>query len=81
MNLGNQLLIMFGTMLLGLSAYVLINIVEQKVSIGMLSEELLAIDKQMGRIYNHMDREVQSLDKQINRMYEHHDKLLFNIPN
>ena len=45
-----------GTILLGLSTYVLITIVELQVHIGMLTEEIMSVDKQIGRIYNHMDR-------------------------
>ena len=45
-----------GTILLGLSSYVLITVVELQVHIGMLTEDILSIDKQIGRIYNHMDR-------------------------
>jgi hypothetical protein len=44
------------TVLLGLSSFALISIVELKVTIGMLTEEILSIDKQIGRIYSHMDR-------------------------
>ena len=47
---------LLGTILLGLSTYVLVTIVELQVHIGMLSEEIMSIDKQIGRIYNHMDR-------------------------
>ena len=47
---------LLGTILLGLSTYVLITIVELKVHLGMLGEEIMSIDKQIGRIYNHMDR-------------------------
>jgi hypothetical protein len=53
----NTMLIgLLGTILLGLSTYVLITIVELKVHLGMLGEEIMSIDKQIGRIYNHMDR-------------------------
>ena len=45
-----------GTILLGLSTYVLVTVVELQVHIGMLSEEIMGIDKQIGRIYNHIDR-------------------------
>jgi hypothetical protein len=45
-----------GTVLLGLSSYVLITVVELQVHLGMLSEEIMSIDKQIGRIYNHIDR-------------------------
>ena len=44
------------TILLGLSTYVLVTIVELQVTIGMLTEEIMSIDKQIGRIYNHIDR-------------------------
>jgi|TARA_R110002012_G_scaffold49993_2_gene129510 hypothetical protein len=44
------------TILLGLSSFALISIVELKVHLGMLTEDILSIDKQIGRIYHHMDR-------------------------
>ena len=47
---------LLGTILLGLSSYVLITVVELQVHFGMLTEELLDLDKVIGRIYNHMDR-------------------------
>ena len=50
------LLPFLGSILLGLSTYVLITVVELQVHIGMLSEEIMSIDKQIGRIYNHIDR-------------------------
>ena len=52
----NWALPLIGTILLGLSTYVLVTIVELQVTIGMLSEEIMSIDKQIGRIYNHIDR-------------------------
>ena len=53
----NTMLIgLLGTILLGLSTYVLMTIVELQVHIGMLTEEIMSVDKQIGRIYNHMDR-------------------------
>ena len=45
-----------GAILLGISSWVLMTIVELEVHLGMLSEEIMSIDKQIGRIYNHMDR-------------------------
>ena len=45
-----------GAILLGLSTYVLVTIVELQVHIGMLTEEIMSVDKQIGRIYNHIDR-------------------------
>ncbi len=53
----NTMLIgLLGTIFLGLSTYVLMTIVELQVHIGMLTEEIMSVDKQIGRIYNHMDR-------------------------
>ena len=52
----NTMLIgVLGAILLGLSTYVLITIVELQVHIGMLSEEIMNVDKQIGRIYNFID--------------------------
>lgn len=56
MKKNNWILPLFGTILLGLSSYVLMTIVELQVHIGMLTEEIMSIDKQIGRIYNHIDR-------------------------
>ena len=53
----NTMLIgVLGAILLGLSTYVLVTIVELQVHIGMLAEEIMSVDKQIGRIYNHIDR-------------------------
>jgi len=51
-----MLIAVLGTILLGLSTYVLITIVELKVHLGMLTEEIMSVDKQIGRIYNFIDR-------------------------
>lgn len=45
-----------GTIILGLSTYVLVTVVELQVHLGVLTEEIMSIDKQIGRIYNHIDR-------------------------
>ena len=45
-----------GTIVLGLSSWALMTIVQLEVHIGMISEEIFSIDKQIGRIYNHMER-------------------------
>ena len=50
------LLPLVATILKGLSTCVLITLVELQTLVGMLQQELLNIDKQMGRIYAHMDR-------------------------
>jgi hypothetical protein len=56
----NTMLIgILGAILLGLSTYVLITIVELQVHIGMLTEEIMNVDKQIGRIYNHIDRMIK----------------------
>ena len=47
---------LLGTILMGLSTCVLITLVELQTLVGMLQQELMNIDKQMGRIYAHMDR-------------------------
>ena len=53
----NTMLIgLLGTILLGLSTYVLMTIVEVQVHIGMLTEEIMSVDKQIGRIYYHMEK-------------------------
>ena len=44
------------TILMGLSTWVLITVVELQTTIAMLQQELLSLDKVIGRIYSHMDR-------------------------
>ena len=56
-KINNKFLIgLLGTILLGLGTWVLVSIIELQVLIAMMSEELMNIDKQMGRIYAHIDR-------------------------
>tara|TARA_R110000851_G_scaffold30393_1_gene82928 strand:- start:363 stop:551 length:189 start_codon:yes stop_codon:yes gene_type:complete len=50
------LLPIVATILMGLSTWVLITLVELQTLVGMLQQELLNIDKQLGRVYAHMDR-------------------------
>ena len=52
----DYLIPILGFILTGLSAWVLISLVELQVLVAMLQEELLNIDKQLGRVYAHMDR-------------------------
>ena len=53
----NKLLMgLLGTIFLGLGTWVLVSIIELQVLIAMMNEELMNIDKQMGRIYAHIDR-------------------------
>ena len=56
----NTMLIgILGAILLGLSTYVLVTIVELQVHTGMLTEAIMNVDKQIGRIYNHIDRMIK----------------------
>ncbi len=50
---------LLGTILLGLSTWVLITLVELQTIIAMLQQEILGMDKVIGRIYAHMDRLIQ----------------------
>ena len=45
-----------GTILLGLSTWVLVTLVELQALVAMMQQELLSLDKVIGRIYAHMDR-------------------------
>ena len=47
---------LLGTILIGLSTWVIITLVELQVLIMMFQQELLDLDKVIGRIYYHMDR-------------------------
>jgi|TARA_R110000868_G_scaffold121532_2_gene322363 hypothetical protein len=47
---------LLGTILLGISSWVVITVVELQAIVMMLKQELLDLDKVIGRIYNHMDR-------------------------
>ena len=53
----NTMLIgLLGTILLGLSTWALVTIIELQTMVAMLSQELLSLDKVIGRIYAHIDR-------------------------
>jgi hypothetical protein len=53
----NTILIgLLGTILMGLSTWVLITLIELQTIIAMLQQELLDFDKVVGRIYYHMDK-------------------------
>ena len=47
---------LLGTILMGLSTWVIITLVELQVLIMMFQQELMDLDKVIGRIYHHMDR-------------------------
>ena len=50
---------LLGTILMGLSTWVLITLVELQNLVAMMQQELLSLDKVIGRIYAHMDRLAQ----------------------
>ena len=53
----NTLLIgLLGTILMALSTWVIITLVELQVLVMMIQQELFDLDKVIGRIYSHMDR-------------------------
>jgi hypothetical protein len=53
----NTILIgLLGTILMGLSTWVIITLVELQVLVMMIQQELMGLDKVIGRIYSHMDR-------------------------
>jgi|TARA_B100000424_G_C22935224_1_gene497627 hypothetical protein len=53
----NTMLIgLLGTILLGLGTWVLVTIIELQTMVAMMSQELMSLDKVIGRIYAHMDR-------------------------
>ena len=50
------LIALLGTILIGLSTWVLITLIELQTIVAMLQTEILSLDKVIGRIYSHMDR-------------------------
>ena len=50
------LIALLGTILMGLSTWVVITLVEIQVIVMMLQQELMDLDKVIGGIYHHMDR-------------------------
>ena len=50
------LIALLGTILMGLSTYVLVTIIELQTIVAMMQQELMSLDKVFGRIYAHMDR-------------------------
>jgi hypothetical protein len=47
---------LLGTILLGISSWVVITVVELQAIVMMIKQELMDLDKVIGRIYSHMDR-------------------------
>ena len=53
----NSVLIgLLGALLMGLSTWVLITLIEIKTVVAMMQQELMDFDKVVGRIYYHMDQ-------------------------
>lgn len=53
----NSVLIgLLGTILIGLSTWVLVTLIELQTVVAMMQQELLDFDKVVGRIYYHMDQ-------------------------
>ena len=53
----NTMLIgLLGTILMALATWVIITLVEVQVLVMMIQQELMDLDKVIGRIYSHMDR-------------------------
>ena len=50
------LIALLGTILMGLSTWVLITLIELQTIVAMMQSELMSLDKVFGRIYSHMDR-------------------------
>ena len=50
------MLSLLGTIMMGLATWVVITLVEIQVIVMMLQQELMDLDKVIGRIYHHMDR-------------------------
>ena len=50
------LLPILGVMLTGLSAWVLMSVVELQVLVAMLQEEILNLNKDISRLYHYMDK-------------------------
>ena len=47
---------LLGTILMGLSTWVLITLIELQTIVAMMQQELMSLDKVFGRIYTHIDR-------------------------
>ena len=53
----NTILIgLLGTVMMALATWVVVTLVEIQVIVMMLQQELMDLDKVIGRIYHHMDR-------------------------
>ena len=50
------LIALLGTILMGLATWTLVTLIELPTIVAMLQQEMMALDKVIGRIYSHMDR-------------------------
>ena len=55
-NTNTAIIALLGTILMGLSTWALMEIIELRTIVAMLQQEILGLDKVIGRIYAHMDR-------------------------
>ena len=55
-QLNKRIVPLSGSILIGLSTWMLVTLVELQDIVAMLQNELMNIDKVIGRIYAHMDR-------------------------
>lgn len=51
-----MLIALLGTILMGLATWTLVTLIELSTIVAMLQQEMMALDKVIGRIYSHMDR-------------------------
>lgn len=55
-KINSVLISLLGAILMGLSTWVLITLIEVKTVVAMMQQELMDFDKVVGRIYYHMDQ-------------------------
>tara|TARA_B110000971_G_scaffold189310_1_gene199602 strand:- start:137 stop:325 length:189 start_codon:yes stop_codon:yes gene_type:complete len=51
-----MLIALLGTILMGLATWTLVTLIELSTIVAMLQQEMMSLDKVIGRIYSHMDR-------------------------
>jgi len=51
-----MLIALLGTILMGLATWTLVTLIELSTIVAMLQQEMMDLDKVIGRIYSHMDR-------------------------
>ncbi len=50
------LIALLGTILMGLATWTLVTLIELSTIVAMLQQEMMDLDKVIGRMYNHIDR-------------------------